>query len=603
MLLLCFTWLLIFAVLGGAGVLAIRLSQKVATELDVGYHDAFQRGWIGFTALVAGCQLWNFFAPINGITLICVVLISGVGWADYLKTRPSLGLYGRTSPRPKIGVALITILAALAVIYLTATGVATKEWSGAWDTDLYHFNTIRWMNEFAVVPGLGNLHSRLAHTSGFFVYSALFDNLWWDGQAAWFARGSLLALTLTQWVLVICNFPRTHAHWQRLYCLFTLPYLLWLAMENRPGLYFDQIAFLFQLALVLELLDFSRMIRVQRDSPGEQQALRSNWLLRLVCLAVAGYSAKPIGAVSLVGVAVIVGYCLIRGLREMPFPRAVWLRSVLGIGVLGGLVLAGHISRNFVQTGWLGYPAPIGKTVVDWAMPAKPATDNHWLQLQSVEGQYDVIKGWARMPGPEYARAVSDGFDYWFPLWKEREWRGLKPWLIYVGVVFAAWVLIVGIYRRKVAGDLGWRVGLMILAAANLMFWFTSAPDYRFGRGFFWIWVGLNGAMALAPSGKSNRWSLAVASMAGAVLFSQLGRDNFLLKPDSLIGLGRAASLPTRIMNLHPNDPIPLNVYVPVEGDRVGDSELPATPYPLAQLEWRVPGEIQSGFKWVPFSP
>jgi hypothetical protein len=37
---------------------------------------------------------------------------------------------------------------------------------------LYHFNTIRWLNEYPLVPGLGNLHGRLAYNQSFFTYAA-----------------------------------------------------------------------------------------------------------------------------------------------------------------------------------------------------------------------------------------------------------------------------------------------------------------------------------------------------------------------------------------------------------------------------------------------
>ncbi|MFC1681086.1 hypothetical protein ACFL1S_04730 [Pseudomonadota bacterium] len=37
---------------------------------------------------------------------------------------------------------------------------------------LYHLNTIRWLNAFPIIPGLGNLHGRLAFNHAFFPYVA-----------------------------------------------------------------------------------------------------------------------------------------------------------------------------------------------------------------------------------------------------------------------------------------------------------------------------------------------------------------------------------------------------------------------------------------------
>lgn len=38
-----------------------------------------------------------------------------------------------------------------------------------YDSYLYHAQSIRWIEEYGVVPGLGNLHNRLAYNSSFFV--------------------------------------------------------------------------------------------------------------------------------------------------------------------------------------------------------------------------------------------------------------------------------------------------------------------------------------------------------------------------------------------------------------------------------------------------
>ena len=43
------------------------------------------------------------------------------------------------------------------------------------DTGLYHAQNIKWIQEYAVVPGLGNVHGRFAFNSMFFPVSALFS--------------------------------------------------------------------------------------------------------------------------------------------------------------------------------------------------------------------------------------------------------------------------------------------------------------------------------------------------------------------------------------------------------------------------------------------
>ena len=52
-----------------------------------------------------------------------------------------------------------------------------------YDTGLYHAQSIRWIEEIGVVPGLGNLHNRLAYNSAAFSLTALFSVPFVAGQS------------------------------------------------------------------------------------------------------------------------------------------------------------------------------------------------------------------------------------------------------------------------------------------------------------------------------------------------------------------------------------------------------------------------------------
>ena len=71
-----------------------------------------------------------------------------------------------------------------------------------YDSGLYHFASIRWLNEEAIVPGLGNLHWRLALNQSYFGFLALLNiaPYWNKGYAA----GGLFLLLLTS--ASLCEF-------------------------------------------------------------------------------------------------------------------------------------------------------------------------------------------------------------------------------------------------------------------------------------------------------------------------------------------------------------------------------------------------------------
>ena len=62
----------------------------------------------------------------------------------------------------------------LVLLVITTIWIAILSMSSPtiFDDGLYHFNSIRWLNEYPIVLGLGNLHSRLAFNQSFFAYVA-----------------------------------------------------------------------------------------------------------------------------------------------------------------------------------------------------------------------------------------------------------------------------------------------------------------------------------------------------------------------------------------------------------------------------------------------
>ena len=58
-----------------------------------------------------------------------------------------------------------------------------------YDTGLYHAQSIRWLEEYGVVKGLGNLHCRLAYNSSSFALSALYSMAFLGGLSYLAAAG------------------------------------------------------------------------------------------------------------------------------------------------------------------------------------------------------------------------------------------------------------------------------------------------------------------------------------------------------------------------------------------------------------------------------
>jgi len=78
--------------------------------------------------------------------------------------------------------------------------------SNNFDSGLYHFGSIRWLNEYPIVPGLANVHWRLAMNQSYFGFLSLVNiyPLWNKGYAVgglfllYLASFSLLKIAQTQ---------------------------------------------------------------------------------------------------------------------------------------------------------------------------------------------------------------------------------------------------------------------------------------------------------------------------------------------------------------------------------------------------------------------
>ena len=138
---------------------------------------------------------------------------------------------------------------------------------------------------------------------------------------------------------------------------------------------------------------------------------------------------------------------------------------------------------------------------------------------------------------------------------------------------------------------------LIAIAAANLVYWFTSAPDMRFGRAFFWIWAGVGGALFFSRAFIKPLIAYALTTVA---LFYALTAMTIYYIPwnhhPTLWTIGTARSRPIKKIIIDNDQHPSLLVSVPKKGDQCGDSPIPCTPYPSNVLRLRKPGNLQAGF-------
>ena len=262
-------WLIEFALFVGIGSGFQKLLLK---RTAFGLFDTF---WLGLMAVIAVLQWLHLVVPINGISFIAFILLGAVGLV-FSSYRPRVAIdawrSGDEDDRRR------RWTAAALMIFVACVCAARSAWlklptNG--DTALYHWNIVRWANEYPAVPGIANLHDRLGFNSSYLLWAAMIDNFWADRRAAALMPGFLLVVVSVQWLHSIILDGRRQMLPARIYALLTFPFLVRLIWSLNPALYYDNAQMFATLVLFRSVLAWHCERKV--TSFVVEQPTVSNW--------------------------------------------------------------------------------------------------------------------------------------------------------------------------------------------------------------------------------------------------------------------------------------------------------------------------------------
>ena len=163
-------------------ILALKRGYRIRRESSYLYA--------GIVTVTVYAQFFSIFYKVGLLANLILLIICGIcGWGFFRVFSDKLHTMRLTITPVKAGVVLLLFLL---FAYGTSTGIIH------YDTGLYHAQSIRWIEEYGVIKGLGNLHSRLAYNSAAFCLSALYSFSFLSGQSFHCCAGFLaflLALT------------------------------------------------------------------------------------------------------------------------------------------------------------------------------------------------------------------------------------------------------------------------------------------------------------------------------------------------------------------------------------------------------------------------
>lgn len=451
MLINILNWIYILFTIFCMGFAFSKFSEKVL-------HYSFKRvDTVLMTGLVIAtvyAQIFSLFYRVsieaNIIMLLCCVVICitmGKKMISFLKDA-----FRSCSLSRKIIIALLF----LAWSYFTSRGYMV------YDMNLYHGQSIRWIEEYGVVKGLGNLHSRFGYNSSVFAVSALYSMKFIFGRSLHAVNG-LIAFLLSVGILDLGKaFSRKR--------MLLSDYARVGAIYYLTTIWDEIIAPSSDYAVMCTV--FFIVIKWLAQLEEEDESRRNN---------IAPYALLCVAAVYALTLKVSAGLILILLIKPayMLLKEKRWKEICIYL-VLGLVVAVPWFARTVIITGWLLYPFPaLDLFDFDWKM-----TDVEMIKIDAA-----LIGVWAKGAN---SIGLYPTLEQWFPNWFKNELFTTEKLLILADIFscFIVVIMTIVILVKKQWQKLDSLLVLLTMFGCYL-FWQFSAPMTRYGYAYVLLMAAL----------------------------------------------------------------------------------------------------------------
>lgn len=540
---------------------------------------------IGLVIATVYSQLFSLFYKVGLIANLIMISICIIFFFYFRKrvfvsyVKYAKCLYEKSSIAEKI----IFLGIVLVWVYCTSRGYMH------YDSDLYHAQSIKWIEEYGVVKGLGNIHVRFAYNSSFFALSALYS-MGFLGESFHTVNG-FMALILSIEVFKLSKVFVDKRFLMADYARIGAFYYLTLIYSDIVAPASDYAIMCTVFYIVIKWLD--------------QLEVDSENLVPFALLCVGGVFAVSLKLTAgfILILTVKPAYMLIREKR---------IKEIFIFIFMGIVVIMPWILRTIVISGYLLYPFPeLDLFNVDWKINAAAAA------LDAAE-----IKTWGR--GLNNAALVDLPLNQWLSTWFQNTLPTLGKIFILADVMcivlFVVTILgkvIYKLYNKKALknkyffssqyredcyNSSEFRSGkdkmlekeymfVLLCSIISYLFWQLSAPLLRYGYAYVLLVIVLTMGMIVNIC---KLWLMKTGIGRHGKLY-----DILFYLGVSVIGMFIILKSGTLINYIYTNADKPYYVYqqdygkydldsydvngvtfyYPKTGDRVGYDKFPAIPY------------------------
>lgn len=538
-------------------------------------HDEFWSD--GGVRLIAGILITGTFAQIYALFrplgmdaylahAVAVLLVAAFSWKNI---KAEIVLLFQKSGEWNIG--FILFAAAVVTCFLRLATLPSVNY----DDYLYHIQQIRWIQGYGTVFGLGNIHSRLAFTSGMLHLQGLYS---WShipqfdqgvyGFVGWF---SCVLFLYGTYYLTRCKCGGWENAASKIVAVVILIYLMG-SFRAIAGLCTDICPNLFVLFIYLHWFQI-----LERN----EEAL-SRYIFLCVCAAY-GMTLNLSSASTVFLCLIPMFLCM----KRRKVKEGVCLVCGMGAAVMPML------ARNVIQSGYLLWPSRfLDVFSFKWKVPLGAMEDYaYWVTL------------WARliqlhMDGLTHDEIAGMPFGDWFPFWFRMQGREMKI-LVILSTVLIVVVLVLFAIRLARKEEVRAADLTSLVVVFSVLFWIYMAPDARFGSNTMWILAAMGSHLA-SEFDRARLLGRTVSCFAVCAMCVKLvlGLGNFGSEKGFLYMPPRFDEVyPYAEVNVYSDAGNSIVIYVNTSDDRQGYDVFPASPYPGVVSGVKLLGnDISDGF-------
>lgn len=439
-------WVFLYLIVAGVGLVSyhlLHLKPKASADWLLSF-------WFGWAIIIAFLQIWHLLLPITTTTALIVTVIGLAGLVA--ASHDIRSVTGTIWQQHR----LFLLVLAFILLFMLAISPTAIVMDRIYDDGLYHIQNVKWINNFAIVPGLGNLQSRLAFNDNHTLFVALIQQMPLLPLAHFIAHGTFALAFLLQVGWSFYNvWQKQTKEWAHYFYVLVFPIVFLITLIHLGNIKNDYVILLLGLLIAGYILTYLQ----------GKSHMSLTTTVALTALAVVSVTVK-------LSIAVFAGSLLLVMLFKAPI-------RLLKVAVPITLLVVGiWMMRGVILSGYPTFPATVLPFPVEWRMPVK-----------DVEQTMAGIRSWAREPhkSPEDVLGNLDWVSSWVQDKLSNQAYWVEFWLpMVVGMMAALSIMIRPLVYQRAAAPVRHMWILPLISVIGLTYWWVSAPAIRFGWYSFW---------------------------------------------------------------------------------------------------------------------